>query len=86
MSKRPTTLPVNEGSDGVLDLNGKAQAYMRLAAEHAQRAATTTNPKLAASYLDLARSYRELAIKTSAPMRWRARPPTIDRPEDICTF
>jgi hypothetical protein len=63
----------------VLDLGGKAQAYMRFAAEHAQRAAKTTDPKLAVSFLDLAKGYRELAIKTSAPTRWRARPPTIDK-------
>jgi hypothetical protein len=79
MSKRPTALLVNEGSDGVLDLSGKAQAYMRLAAEHAQRAAKTTDPKLAVSFLDLAKGYRELAIRTSPPLRWRAGPTTTDK-------
>jgi hypothetical protein len=40
MAEKPTALPpVNEGSEGVINFNDKAQAYLRLATEHAQRAA-----------------------------------------------
>jgi hypothetical protein len=76
MTEKPTALPpVDEGSDGVIDLNDKAQAYLHLAAQHAQRAAKATDPKLAATFLSLAKQYRGLAIEISVPSRWRPRPP-----------
>ena len=56
------------------DFNDKAQAYFRLAAEYIQRAAKTTDPKLTAGFLQLARSYRDLAIKAGASSRWRSQP------------
>ena len=57
------------------DFNDKAQAYFRLAAEYIQRAAKTTDPKLTTGFLQLARSYRELAIKARASSRWHSQPP-----------
>ena len=56
MSEPRTKLPpANDGSSSVSDFNDKAQAYFRLAAEHIQRATKTTDPKLTAGFLQLAR-------------------------------
>ena len=74
MSELRTELPpANDGSPSVSHFNDKAQAYFRLAAEHIQRAAKTTDPKLTTGFLQLARSYRELAIKAGASSRWRSQ-------------
>src|SRR5229473_3400453 len=71
MAEKPTALPpVNEGSDGVINFNDKTRAYLRLATEHAQRAA-----KIDGDFSKSCEKYRELAIEINVPSRWRPRPP-----------
>jgi hypothetical protein len=80
MTEKPPALPlVNEGSEGVIDFNDKAQAYLCLAAQHAQRAAKATDPKLTAAFLKAVTSKKlprmmTRRIEMILPGGWAHRP------------
>jgi hypothetical protein len=58
------------------DFKAKAADYVRQAVEHEKRAATMTDPKLKAGFLDLARMSRVLATHMERQMDKRAPPAT----------
>jgi hypothetical protein len=79
MTEKPPAFPLlNEGSEGVT-FNDKAQAYLCLAAQHAQRAAKPTDPKFTATFLKAVTSEKLSRVMTRRiemilPGRWAHRP------------